>query len=93
MSETSNSPGTLELTFAPLGSANLNSIQATSIEEAVLRLYQAYQLHGDIEVEPLTDGGKEFRNVTQVFAQGINNTFDDVEAEWEETGRLIIRGL
>ena len=94
MSEKITSPGTLELFFAPVGSSNvMNSIQATSIEEAVLSLYHAYQLHGDITVEPLTDGGQEFRNVTQIFAQGINNTFDDVEADWEPSGRFVIRGV
>ena len=69
------------------------SVEGGSVDEVVARLYDACQLHGDIVLEPFSDGQTTLRNVTQVFAQGLNNAYDDIEATWEESGRVVIRAI
>lgn len=83
---------TVTLVFAPLEAADVQyAVEGDSVDEIVQRLYDACQLHGDIVVEPFAGEGATFRNVTQVFAQGLNNTFDDIDATWEDSGRIVIR--
>ena len=69
------------------------SVEGGSVDEVVAQLYDACQIHGDIVLEPFSDGQTTFRNVTQVFAQGLNNAFDDIEATWEESGQVVIRAI
>jgi hypothetical protein len=69
------------------------SVEGGSVDDVVVRLYDACQLHGDIVLQPFSDGQTTLRNVTQVFAQGLNNAYDDIEATWEESGRVVIRAI
>jgi hypothetical protein len=85
---------TVTLVYAPIDAPEMQySVHGESVDEVVRRLFDAYGLHGDLVVEPLSDGETVFRNVTQVFAAEMNNTFDDIEATWEESGRVVIRGI
>lgn len=89
----SSSQGQVTLVFSPIEAPEIEySVEGGSVEGVAAHLFDAWSLHGDIVVQPFEQDGATFRNVTQIFAQELNNTFDDVEAIWEESGRVVIRG-
>jgi hypothetical protein len=86
--------GRVSLVFAPIDAPDVQySVEGGSIEDVVQALYDACQLHGDLVVEPFSDGTTTFQNVTQVFADGLNNAYDDIDATWEPSGQVVIRSI
>ena len=83
---------TVVLVFSPVDAPDVqHAVEGGSVEEVATRLYDAWSIHGEIVVEPFTDGTTKFPNVTQVFAQELNNTYDELDAIWEDSGRIFIR--
>lgn len=88
-----SSQGQVTLVYTPIEAPEVEySVEGGSVDDVAARLFDAWSLHGDIVVQPFEQDGTTFRNVTQVFAQALNNMFDDIDAAWEESGRIVIRG-
>lgn len=88
-----SSQGQVTLVYTPIEAPEVEySVEGGSVDDVAAWLFDAWSLHGDIVVQPFEQDGTTFRNVTQVFAQALNNMFDDIDAAWEESGRIVIRG-
>ncbi len=88
----SSSSGQVTLVYAPIDAPEVEySVQGDSMDGVVAQLFNAWSLHGDIVVQPFEQDGTVLPNITQIFAQALNNTFDDIDAAWQETGEIVIR--
>ncbi len=89
----SSSRDQVTIVYSPIDAPEVEySVEGSAVEDVANSLYDAWSLHGDIVVQPFAQGETTYRNVTQIFAQELNNSFDDVDATWEESGRIVIRG-
>ena len=90
----SDSSGQVTLVYAPIDAPEVEySVQGGSVDEVVAQMFNAWSLHGDIVVQPFEQDGAILPNITQIFAEALNNTFDDIDATWNETGQIVIRGV